>query len=128
MIDGRIVHDDLTQRLLKPPHRGGRDVLCGLGNPAYQSDILLWKKSLGDDDEQINGERDGSEKYADRDEAKSQHEIETTLVCPRYCVEAPLAQRIKASMMIFLWRLEKTRGHHRGQRQRDESRYQDGHR
>src|SRR4029077_2997072 len=71
---------------------------------------------------------DSREKHAERDETKSQYDIETALISPPHCVEAALAQSEEAPMMRLFRSLEETRGHHRGQRQRYQGRYHDGHR
>ena len=51
--DGRILGDDVAERLLLVHHVGERDVLGGLGDAGDEAGILLREEALGDHDEQM---------------------------------------------------------------------------
>ena len=130
-VDGGIGHDDVSDLLLQAIHVVERDVLSGLGRPKENAGVLLRKEPFGNDDEKVAGrDHRGDERKQSR-EAVAEHEIDSPPIAAGQSVKALFAQVIEPAMMLLVAALEKARGHHRGQRQRndrgDEDRHRDRH-
>ena len=105
-----------------------RNVLSGLRYPGYQTGVLLGEKAFWNNDEEINGQGERREEDEQRDKMESQYDVEPALITFQQCIEAAFAERVETAMMRILRRGKESRRHHRGQRQRNGCRNDDGER
>ncbi len=106
-----------------------RDVLSSLGLAGDQTGVLLREETLGNDDEQDDRGRQRGEEDSQCHQPEAQGEVENELVAVEHRIEHALAGVEQTSVMFRLpVRLQEARGHHRGQRQRDERGHHDRHR
>jgi hypothetical protein len=124
----RVGRHDRGQRQLVALHLGKRHVLCGLRGTENEAGVLLWKKSLWNDHEQIDRKRDRADEHQERDEAMAQRHVEAAPVTREHHVKSPLRKEVQTAVAHAGLRTQKARAHDRRQRHRDKSRNQNGHR
>ena len=122
------LHDDRAGLLLQLVHGRERDVLAGLGRAEQDAGVLLREEPLGDDREEIDGRRKGRKERHQRREPVAQDEVHAALVAASERQRTPALTHVEEPAVVLLVvAFEQSGRHHRGQRQRDESRHRDRH-
>src|SRR5262249_41982116 len=96
----RIALNDVDETHHALLHRRERRVLRALNAARQTSRVLLWKKSLRHDHEQVSVQADGGQQHQQYRQRMAQHPRQTSLIQTQQPREESLTQAIGPSVML----------------------------
>ena len=122
----RVRLDHVVDGLLPRLHRGEGGVLGGVGGGHHRARVLLGEEALGDDDQEVDVERQRGEGDEEGEDLVAEHPAQTAGVGGDHPLEEALGEVVEAPVLLLALGLEQAGAHHRRQGQGDDGRDGDG--